>query len=112
MKHVLEVRDLQHHYGVDSEIRVHEPEDDGGARLGGLGIPVDQWSDDLGGFRERNLPGAFTTSIGNEDIRAIFNHNSDSVLCRKKAGTLRFGGTGRGGFGDVGGPLPQAAKQP
>ncbi len=92
MKPVLEYRELRKDYGVDFEVRVH----DDGKRLGGLGIPFGQWSDDLGGFKERMSPGAFTTSIENDDIRAIFNHNSDFVLGRQSAGTLRLNEDERG----------------
>ena len=75
------------------ELREHEDED---AKLGGLGIPFGQWSEDLGGFREQILPGAFKASLETDDIRSLFNHDSNFVLGRKSAGTLRLSEDKRG----------------
>ena len=41
-------------------------------------------------FREVILPGAFTKTLQESDVRALFNHNNDYVLGRKKNGTLRL----------------------
>lgn len=49
-----------------------------------------QWSQDLGGFRERILPGAFTKTIQEADVRALWNHSDMHVLGRNKAGTLKL----------------------
>ena len=43
---------------------------------------------DIFGFRERILPGAFTRAIKDDDVRALFNHDSNFVLGRNKSGTL------------------------
>jgi len=51
---------------------------------------------DIFGFRERILPGAFTEAINRDDVRALFNHDSNFVLGRNKSGTLRMSEDSKG----------------
>ena len=41
-------------------------------------------------FYEMVLPGAFLSSINNDDVRALWNHDSARVIGRTKSGTLRL----------------------
>lgn len=63
-----------------------------------IGHPVvyDRWSQDLGGFRERVLPGAATKTLGEADIRGLLNHDPNFVLGRNKAGTMVLSEDGKG----------------
>jgi HK97 family phage prohead protease len=69
----------------DMEVR---QTDDGKPIISGYGAIFNQWSDDLGSFREKILPGAFSKTIREADIRALWNHNPDIVLGRNTSGTL------------------------
>lgn len=48
------------------------------------------------GFRERIAPGAFTQTVGEDDIRGLFDHDSSKVLGRTAAGTMTVSLTNRG----------------
>jgi HK97 family phage prohead protease len=66
----------------------------------GLAIPYNRLSLDLGGFRERILPGSFDKILnrqrGRREILSFYNHNDDFLLGRESAGTLEIVSDERG----------------
>lgn len=83
------------------EVRVTSGEvrsatDDDGARIIGYGAVFNSLSEDLGGFVEEILPGAFTEAIKTDDVRGFFNHDTNLILGRNKAGTLSLSETDDG----------------
>lgn len=69
--------------------------DDGKAIIRGVAAVFDSLSDNLGGFREQILPGAFDDTDMN-DVRGLFNHDSNYVLGRTVSKTVRLKTTERG----------------
>lgn len=78
-----EVRKLN----VECEMRI---EGDGDEKIVGYAAVFDKPSVNLGGFTERIRKGAFKKTIGEADVRALFNHDPNYVLGRTKSGTLRL----------------------
>lgn len=74
---------------IMNELRVDSAEKKSPVIVGHASV-FDQLSEDLWGFREKILKGAFTETIKNDDIRALFNHDPNHVLGRNTSGTLRL----------------------
>lgn len=77
-------------------LEVREASEESKPVIEGYAAVFDSLSLDLGGFRERIAPGAFTRSVAENDIRALWDHDSKYVLGRNKAGTLALGEDERG----------------
>ena len=77
--------DIERRY-FETELKI-ETRDDKQKRIVGHGAVFNSFSENLGGFREIILPGAFDDVLTN-DVRALFNHNSDKILGRTKSNTL------------------------
>lgn len=60
---------------------------DNEGRIEGYAAVFDVWTE-IWRFKEKVRRGAFSKTIKESDIRALFNHSSNYVLGRKKAGTL------------------------
>jgi len=59
--------------------------------LEGIAVSYDVLSQDLGGFRERIMPGAFARSLkSGDDCKCLFNHDPSLILGRRQSGTLQL----------------------
>ena len=86
-----EVRVVSVSEAPEAELSV-ETRADGRSAIRGLGIVYNRLSQDLGGFRERIMPGAFDRILGRQrgrvDLVSFFNHDPNMMLGRESAGTL------------------------
>ena len=99
----IETRYLAQANDTDLELR-GETRADGRPQIVGMAPPWNRWSVDLGGFKERFMPGAFRKWLdrspsdprGKADVVAKFNHNDSQVLGRTINGTLDIQETDKG----------------
>jgi HK97 family phage prohead protease len=93
----VETRYLAQAGDPDLELRL-ETRDDGRPVIVGMAPPWNRWSVDLGGFKERFMPGAFRKWLdrspndprGAADVVAKYNHMDSAVLGRTTNGTLQI----------------------
>ena len=72
---------------IDRPVEVREAGDGQPAAIIGYAALYGVLSDNLGGFREMLLPGAFADRLG-DDVRALWQHDSSHVFGRTVSGTL------------------------
>lgn len=88
---------FEHRYVDVSDIEVRDGQNGDGMSFRGYAAVFNSWSANLGGFRERIRPGAFSRSLkSRNEIRMYLNHNTDMVLASRRAGTLRLSEDERG----------------
>lgn len=78
-------------------------------RLTGYAAVFDVWTD-IWFWREKINRGAFTKTIQEADVRALFNHDPNFVLGRNGAGTLRLREDDKGLFVEIDSPSTQTIQ--
>ena len=102
MKNNLEYRSLEVRFEHDDDTK----------KLRGYAAVFNSLSSDLGGFRERIIPGAFTNSLNrsNGDVLALGFHDMNVIFGRQSAGTLELKEDGHGLFMEIDPPATTAAN--
>ena len=89
------LKDIERRFVPATELRIAEK--NGKKFIQGYSALFNVLSDDLGGFKERIAPGAFSDVLTG-DTWSLFNHNPDNILGRTTAGTLTLKEDDRGLF--------------
>ncbi|MFF4424157.1 HK97 family phage prohead protease [Streptomyces sp. NPDC001549] len=76
----------------------------------GYAYRFNELSLNLGGFRERIMPGAGADSLRSNDVIATFNHDNNNALGRMSSGTLRTGEDAEGGWYEIDLPNTTAGR--
>src|SRR5262245_2558056 len=102
--------DVETRYLRSTELRA-EGADGERPLIVGYAAVFESLSEDLGGFRERIRPDAFTRSLQEgADVRALVDHDPSRVLGRNKAGTLRLRTDTRGLLVEIDPPNTTAGR--
>lgn len=80
---------------INTQFETRTNESGQATEIRGYGAVFNQLSENLGGFREQIAQGAFD-SVLEDDVRGLINHDSNLILGRTSAGTLRLGIDERG----------------
>lgn len=88
--------DIERRAFVADGLKIERRAADEPARLIGHAAVFNALSEDLGGWREQIVPGAFADAIQGDDVRALFNHDPNFVLGRNRSKTLTLSEDTRG----------------
>lgn len=100
--------DIERRAVAGAEVRSAEGE---ATTIVGYAAVFNSLSEDLGGFREIIMPGAFDRALREaHDVRALWNHNADVVLGRTKSGTLALSVDAKGLRAEITPPDTRAAE--
>jgi len=107
----MELERREFEFSPDEELVIQQRAD-GRAVIRGYAVVYNRLSLDLGGFRERILPGAFDKMLsrqrGRRDLVSYFNHNPDILLGRESSGTLAVRSDDKGILFEVTPPATRA----
>lgn len=100
---------MERRAAIGMEVRVDGQGPD--MRIKGYAAKFNQRSQDLGGFVEVIAPGAFSAALADgQDVRGLYNHDSNIVLGRTKAKTMDLSEDETGLFYTITPPNTQAAR--
>jgi HK97 family phage prohead protease len=95
---------------VATTVELRKASEDAPPSISGYAAMFNEETVIAGLFREAIAPGAFAAAVKDDDVRALFNHDSNIVLGRTKSGTLTLREDDKGLFYDVNPPNTQAAN--
>jgi len=104
-----EVKVLEYRTFTADRFNVETRQENGVQKIVGHAAVFDTIADSAW-FREKVSPGAFSNTIKQDDVRALFNHDPNYVLGRNRAGTLRMLEDDKGLWIEIDPPETQFAK--
>lgn len=85
--------------GVDNKVELRGNADT--PTIAGYAAMFNEQTTIGGMFREQIAPGAFADAVKRDDVRALYNHDTNILLGRTKSGTLKLAEDARGLFYEV-----------